>query len=84
LVSRVYLASKKRTGDLYAIKVIRKKDIIRKNMKNAVLAEREALAMAHNPFVVKLYYAFQSKVGIIFLFFFVLFEFSMLKDCSIG
>jgi hypothetical protein len=53
-------------------------------MKNAVLAEREALAMAHNPFVVKLYYAFQSKVGIIFLFFFVLFEFSMLKDCSIG
>jgi serine/threonine protein kinase len=58
---RVYLASKKRTGDLYAIKVIRKRDIIRKNMKNAVLAERDALAMAHNPFVVKLYYAFQSK-----------------------
>ncbi len=59
---RVYLATKKRTGDLYAIKVIRKKDIIRKNLKDAVMAERDALAKAQNPFVVKLFYAFQSKV----------------------
>jgi serine/threonine protein kinase len=59
---RVYLATKKRTGDLYAIKVIRKKDIIRKNLKDAVMTERDALAKAQNPFVVKLFYAFQSKV----------------------
>jgi serine/threonine protein kinase len=58
---RVYLATKKRTGDLYAIKVIRKKDIIRKNLKDAVMTERDALAKAQNPFVVKLFYAFQSK-----------------------
>jgi serine/threonine protein kinase len=52
---------KKRTGDLYAIKVLSKADLVRKNLVNSVIAERNALAKAHNPFVVKLYYAFQSS-----------------------
>eukprot|EP01122_Echinamoeba_exundans_P007481 TRINITY_DN2320_c0_g2_i1.p1 TRINITY_DN2320_c0_g2~~TRINITY_DN2320_c0_g2_i1.p1 ORF type:complete len:1456 (-),score=210.98 TRINITY_DN2320_c0_g2_i1:2734-7101(-) len=58
---KVYLAQKKRTGDLYAIKVLLKADLVRKNLVNAVRAERNALAKAHNPFVVKLFYAFQSQ-----------------------
>ncbi|EFA81611.1 protein serine/threonine kinase [Heterostelium album PN500] len=57
---RVYLAQKKKTGDLYAIKVLKKLDTIRKNMVDHVIIERNILATVQNPFVVKLFYAFQS------------------------
>ena len=59
---RVYLAMKKSTKDLYAIKVIKKDDIVRKNLEASVIAERDAMARAQHPFVVKLMYAFQSEV----------------------
>jgi len=58
---RVYLATKKTTGDLYAIKVMKKDDIFRKNMESAVVAEREAMTRAKHPFVVNLEFSFQSK-----------------------
>jgi serine/threonine protein kinase len=58
---RVYLARKIKTGDLYAIKVLRKTDIIRKNQEDTVMTERNAMARANHPFVVQLYFAFQSK-----------------------
>ncbi len=46
-------AGKRATGDLYAIKVMRKVDLIRKNMVQSVKNERNILAMANNPFVVR-------------------------------
>jgi serine/threonine protein kinase len=46
---------------LYAIKVLRKADMIQKNQVTHVKAERNILAFTHNPFVIKLYYALQSK-----------------------
>jgi serine/threonine protein kinase len=58
---KVYLAKKKTTDDLYAIKILRKDDMIRKNMVSHVLAERKALSLSKNPFVVRLFYAFQSE-----------------------
>ncbi|EGC31155.1 hypothetical protein DICPUDRAFT_50356 [Dictyostelium purpureum] len=58
---RVYLAQKKKTGDLYAIKVLKKLDTIRKNMTSHVITERDILATVQNDFVVKLFYAFQSS-----------------------
>ncbi|TPX32831.1 hypothetical protein SmJEL517_g04161 [Synchytrium microbalum] len=58
---KVYLARKKTTQDLYAIKILKKEDMIRKNMVAHVLAERKVLALSRNPYVVKLYYAFQSR-----------------------
>eukprot|EP01102_Stenamoeba_stenopodia_P019851 TRINITY_DN7584_c0_g1_i2.p1 TRINITY_DN7584_c0_g1~~TRINITY_DN7584_c0_g1_i2.p1 ORF type:complete len:1360 (+),score=248.69 TRINITY_DN7584_c0_g1_i2:678-4757(+) len=58
---RVWLARKRKTGDLYAMKVLKKKDMVKKNMVEAVIAERNILATVNNPFVVRLYYAFQSK-----------------------
>lgn len=45
-------AGKRASGDLYAIKVMRKVDLIRKNMVQSVKNERNILAMANNPFVV--------------------------------
>ncbi|PSC71205.1 hypothetical protein C2E20_5424 isoform X1 [Micractinium conductrix] len=58
---RVYLARKRATGDLYAIKVMRKVDLIRKNMVQSVKNERNILAMANNPFVVRFFYSFTSR-----------------------
>ena len=58
----VFLAKKKVTGDYYAIKVLRKADMISKNQITNVKAERMILMkQAESPFVVKLYYTFQSK-----------------------
>lgn len=57
----MYLARKKTTKDLYAIKILKKADMVRKNMVNHVLAERRVLALTRTPFVVQLFYAFASK-----------------------
>ena len=49
--------------------------MVRKNMAEQVVAERDALAVAKSPFVVKLFYSLQSKEHICkftsFLFLFV-------------
>jgi serine/threonine protein kinase len=58
---KVYLAKKRATGDFYAIKVLKKADMVRKNMVSQVLAERNVMALSRNPYVVRLYYAFQNK-----------------------
>ncbi|KAJ2767322.1 hypothetical protein IWQ57_003996, partial [Coemansia nantahalensis] len=58
---RVYLTRKKATRDLFAIKVMRKKDMINKNMVTQALAERRALSLLSTEWVVQLYYAFHSS-----------------------
>lgn len=58
----VFLAKKKTTGDYFAIKVLKKSDMIAKNQVTNVKAERMILMkQAESPFVVKLYFTFQSK-----------------------
>jgi serine/threonine-protein kinase RIM15 len=58
----VFLAKKKATGDYFAIKVLKKADMIAKNQVTNVKAERMILmTQAESPFVAKLYFTFQSK-----------------------
>lgn len=58
----VFLAKKKVTGDYYAIKVLKKADMIAKNQITNVKAERMILMkQSDSPFVAKLYFTFQSK-----------------------
>ncbi|KAG8936033.1 hypothetical protein FRC02_004945 [Tulasnella sp. 418] len=58
----VFLAKKKTTGDYYAIKILKKADMIAKNQITNVKAERMIMMkQAESPFVVKLYFTFQSK-----------------------
>eukprot|EP01132_Coremiostelium_polycephalum_P005870 gene5870-7302_t len=56
---KVYLSKKKRTGDIYAIKRLKKSDMIKKNQVDHVKIERNILAYTSNPFVVKI------KVGLL-------------------
>uniref|UniRef100_A0A804N4J4 non-specific serine/threonine protein kinase n=1 Tax=Zea mays TaxID=4577 RepID=A0A804N4J4_MAIZE len=58
---RVFLAKKRVTGDLFAIKVLRKADMIRKNAVESILAERDILISARNPFVVRFFYSFTCR-----------------------
>lgn len=62
LTSKVFLARKKKTGDIYAIKRLKKSDMVNKNQVDHVRIERNILANTSNPFVVKMYYSFQSAV----------------------
>ncbi|XP_038679848.1 probable serine/threonine protein kinase IREH1 isoform X2 [Tripterygium wilfordii] len=55
---RVFLAKKRTTGDLFAIKVLRKANMIRKNAVESILAERDILISVRNPFVVRFFYSF--------------------------
>ncbi|XP_061443550.1 serine/threonine-protein kinase greatwall [Rhineura floridana] len=59
---KVYLGRK---GEkLYAVKVVKKADMINKNMVHQVQAERDALALSKSPFIVHLYYSLQSANNI--------------------
>ena len=64
---KVYLGKRKQTkyqqedNQIYAIKVMEKSVMVRKNMAQQVIAERDALAVSKSPFVVKLFYSLQSK-----------------------
>ncbi|KAK8771222.1 hypothetical protein V5799_025534 [Amblyomma americanum] len=58
---KVYLARKKDHSDqLFAIKVVKKSEMVHKNMVDQVLAERNALAVSCSPFVVHLFYCLQT------------------------
>ncbi|XP_032871993.1 serine/threonine-protein kinase greatwall isoform X1 [Amblyraja radiata] len=58
---KVYLARKKQgEHKMYAVKVVKKADLIHKNMVHQLQAERAALALSKSPFIVHLYYSLQS------------------------
>ena len=58
----VYLAKKKSTGDYYAIKVLKKGDMVAKNQVTNVKAERAIMMwQGESDFVAKLYWTFSSK-----------------------
>ncbi|XP_018423001.1 PREDICTED: serine/threonine-protein kinase greatwall [Nanorana parkeri] len=61
---KVYLARRKNNSKLFAIKVVKKADMINKNMVHQIQAERDALALSKSPFIVHLYYSLQSANNI--------------------
>ncbi|KAK3599398.1 hypothetical protein CHS0354_036413 [Potamilus streckersoni] len=58
---KVFLGQKKSNDKLYAIKVVKKADMVNKNLVDQVIAERDAMAQSYSPFIVQLYYSFQSS-----------------------
>jgi serum/glucocorticoid-regulated kinase 2 len=57
---KVYLAEKKNDGRLFAIKVIKKLDIIKWNFIENLKNERKIMLENDNPFVVNLEYCFSN------------------------
>lgn len=60
-VGRVYLVKHKASEKLFAMKVLSKKEMIRRNKVKRALAEQEILASSNHPFIVTLYHSFQSE-----------------------
>ncbi|KAL6952545.1 Serine/threonine-protein kinase lats1 [Sarracenia purpurea var. burkii] len=58
----VTLVRKIDTNHLYAMKTLRKADVLKRNQVAHVKAERDILAEADNEWVVKLYYSFQTTM----------------------
>jgi serine/threonine kinase 38 len=56
----VRLVQKKDTGHIYAMKILRKKDMLLKEQVAHVRAERDILAEADHQWVVKMFYSFQD------------------------
>jgi len=57
----VRLVQKKDTGHIYAMKILRKKDMLLKEQVAHVRAERDILAEADHQWIVKMYYSFQDS-----------------------
>lgn len=58
---KVFLGYKKTNPEqIYAIKVMKKNEMINKNMASQVVIERNALALTRSPYCVQLFYSLQS------------------------
>ena len=65
---KVYSARHKKEDTIYAIKVLNKKMILKRNEKNHIMSERNVLLKNLNhPFLVGLYYSFQTKDKLYFV-----------------
>jgi len=64
---KVYLVKKKDSGEHFAMKTLKKDVILRTQQKQSTQAERLILEKIKNPFIVKLYYAFQTGEKLYFI-----------------
>ena len=60
----VRLVQKHDTGHVYAMKILRKTDMVQRDQIAHAKAERDILVEADNPWVVKMYYSFQDNTNL--------------------
>ncbi|CAB52745.1 Serine/threonine-protein kinase ppk22 [Schizosaccharomyces pombe] len=60
-VGKVYLVRQKSNHRLFAMKILNKREMIKRHKVNRVLAEQEILTKSKHPFIVTLYHSFQSR-----------------------
>jgi protein-serine/threonine kinase len=66
-IGRVFLVRDTRNGNLFAMKVLAKQEMIARNKVKRVMTEREILATTDHPFIVTLYSSFQTDDRLFFL-----------------
>eukprot|EP00760_Papus_ankaliazontas_P027018 PhM_4_TR3108/c0_g2_i1/m.23078/K13303/SGK2; serum/glucocorticoid-regulated kinase 2 len=64
---RVMKVKEKSTGNVYAMKVLEKAQIVANRMVTHTQAEKSILATIDHPFVVRLHYAFQTRHHLVFI-----------------
>ena len=79
---KVLLVEKNDDKQIYAMKVLKKKAMIKRNQVTHIKAERKIMELEDHPFIVKLRYAFQSPQNYIWLWIIALVEnyFSIFKE----
>mmetsp|Transcript_19161 Transcript_19161/g.13754 ORF Transcript_19161/g.13754 Transcript_19161/m.13754 type:complete len:90 (+) Transcript_19161:151-420(+) len=63
---KVLLVRKKDTQELYALKILKKQEIIKRNQFEHTMTERRILESVRYPFIVKMDYAFQTEEKLFF------------------
>ena len=58
------MVQKHDTGHVYAMKILRKTDMVQRDQIAHAKAERDILVEADNPWVVKMYYSFQDNTNL--------------------
>lgn len=61
---QVRLVQKKDTGHVYAMKILRKADMLEKEQVGHIRAERDIVVEADSLWVVKMFYSFQDKLNL--------------------
>jgi serum/glucocorticoid-regulated kinase 2 len=59
--AKVILVRRKETGELFAIKSMKKKYIEKKNQVKRVMMERDILTQVSHPFLIRIHSAFQDE-----------------------
>lgn len=75
---KVFQVKKKRTSEIYAMKVMRKEKILERNHGDYMKAERDILTKVVHPFIVQLQYSFQ----VCFLYMTVVYIFPSTNDST--
>jgi len=68
---KVYMVKKRDTGEVFAMKVLNKQDILEREEVEHTRTERSVLTHIDHPFLVKLHYSFQSKTNLFFVMDFI-------------
>lgn len=50
---------------VYAMKVLSKSQMLKMGQVDHVIAERDVMAQANNPYIVKLHYSFQGRLAVL-------------------
>ncbi|ORZ06616.1 kinase-like domain-containing protein [Absidia repens] len=66
-IGKVYMVKQKDTGKLFAMKVLSKEVLIKRNKIKRVFAEQEILSTSNHPFIVALHHSFQSQDNLYFV-----------------
>mmetsp|Transcript_51368 Transcript_51368/g.128903 ORF Transcript_51368/g.128903 Transcript_51368/m.128903 type:complete len:341 (+) Transcript_51368:313-1335(+) len=66
-VGRVYLVELKGTDQLFAMKCLDKKEMVRRKKERRVLTEQQILRTSQHPFIVTLHYSFQTHRHLFFV-----------------
>jgi len=66
-VGRVYLVRNRATGKPYAMKAMSKQEMIKRKKIQRCLTERDILVTANHPFIVTLYFSFQTSDHLFFI-----------------
>ena len=60
---KVFLVKKKDSGEIFAMKVLKKRDLIIKKKLRYAITETKILKSCNHPFILQIHYSFQVKIS---------------------
>lgn len=65
--AKVVLVKKKDTGEIFAMKILKKKNIEKRKQEEHVITERNVLVWLQHPFIIRMFYSFQNEKKLFFV-----------------